>query len=191
MQLSGSSPRPADAAADGRHPVEQLEQLGDVVAVAAGERPGERDAAAVYEEVVLAARAGRDRRGWDPFSSPFFRLQVTRVGDRPRPLELLGGVQLGEQQLVQPLPDAGLLPGPQPPPRGHPAAEPELLRQMLPADPGVQHEQDPLQRQPVIERLATRIAEAPLPARQQRLDPLPQPVRHIPRLRPHRHPSRA
>ena len=37
------------AAADGRHPVEQFEQLRDVVAVAAGERPGERDAAAVYE----------------------------------------------------------------------------------------------------------------------------------------------
>jgi hypothetical protein len=39
----------AGTAADGRHAVEQLEQLGDVVAVAAGERPRERDAAAVYE----------------------------------------------------------------------------------------------------------------------------------------------
>ena len=39
----------ADAAADRRHPVEQLEQLGHVVAVAAGQRPGERDPAAVYE----------------------------------------------------------------------------------------------------------------------------------------------
>ena len=39
----------ADAAADRRHPVEQLEQLGHVVAVAAAERPGERDPAAVYE----------------------------------------------------------------------------------------------------------------------------------------------
>jgi hypothetical protein len=44
-----SASRAADAAADGRHSVEQLEQLGDVVAVAAGERPGQRDAAAVYE----------------------------------------------------------------------------------------------------------------------------------------------
>ena len=33
------SPWPADSAADGRHPVEQLHELGDVVAVAAGERP--------------------------------------------------------------------------------------------------------------------------------------------------------
>ncbi len=49
------APRATDAAAHGWHPVEQLEQLGDVVAIAAGERPGERDAAAVYEEMVLAA----------------------------------------------------------------------------------------------------------------------------------------
>ena len=95
---------------------------------------------------MLAARAGPGRPGWDPFSSPLFRLQVTGVGDRPLPLELLGGVQLGQQQLVQPLPDARLLPRPQPPPRGHPAAEAELLRQVLPADPRVQHKQDPLQR---------------------------------------------
>ncbi len=40
---------PAGSAADGRHAVEQLEQLGNVVAVAARERPGERDPAAVYE----------------------------------------------------------------------------------------------------------------------------------------------
>jgi hypothetical protein len=56
-QRLGASPRSADAATDGRHPVEQVEQLGDVVAVGAGERPGQRDPAAVYEEVVLATRA--------------------------------------------------------------------------------------------------------------------------------------
>ncbi len=48
-QRPRTTSRPDDAAADGRYPVEQLEQLRDVVAVAAGERPGERDAAAVYE----------------------------------------------------------------------------------------------------------------------------------------------
>jgi hypothetical protein len=54
-QPFGSSARAADAAADGRHAVEQIEQLRDVVAVAAGERPGERYPASVYEEMVLAA----------------------------------------------------------------------------------------------------------------------------------------
>jgi len=71
-------------------------------------------------------------------------------------------VQLGEQQFVQPLPHSGLLPGAKPPPSRHAAAKAELLRQMLPADPGVQHEQDPLQHLPVGERLAARIAETPL-----------------------------
>jgi len=33
---------------------------------------------------------------------------------------------------------------------------------VLPADPGVQHKQDPLQHAPIIKRLATRIPEAPL-----------------------------
>jgi hypothetical protein len=46
---------------------------------------------------------------------------------------------------------------------------------MLPTDPGVQHEQDPLQHLPVVERLASRLAETPLPHRQQRLDPLHSP----------------
>jgi hypothetical protein len=38
------------------------------------------------------------------------------------PFELIGGVQLGEQELVQLLPDAGSLPGAQPAPGRHPAA---------------------------------------------------------------------
>jgi hypothetical protein len=48
-QRPGSAAGTPDTAADGRHAVEQVQQLGDVVAVAAGQRPGERDPAAVYE----------------------------------------------------------------------------------------------------------------------------------------------
>jgi hypothetical protein len=69
-------PRPAaratDAAAHGRHSVEQFEQLGHVVAVAAGERPGERDPAAVYEQVVLAAAATPVDRARACVGAPFF-----------------------------------------------------------------------------------------------------------------------
>ena len=71
-QGARSASRPADAAADGRHSVEQLEQLGDVVAVAAGERPRERHTAAVYEEVVLAARAAAIDGAGTRFGAPFF-----------------------------------------------------------------------------------------------------------------------
>ncbi len=52
-----STSRATAPAADGRYPVEQLEQLGDVVAVAAGDSPSERDPAAVYEQMVFAAPA--------------------------------------------------------------------------------------------------------------------------------------
>ena len=67
-----STSRAADASSDGRHPVEQLEQLGDVVAVAARERPRERDAAAVYEQVVLAACSATIDRAGTRFAAPFF-----------------------------------------------------------------------------------------------------------------------
>jgi hypothetical protein len=63
---------PAGTAAHRRDTVEQGEQLGDVVAVGSCKRPGERQAAAVYEDVVLAARtAPVDRAGAD-FRAPFF-----------------------------------------------------------------------------------------------------------------------
>ena len=69
-------PRPASGAADtaahGRHPVEQLEQLSDVVAVAAGQRPGERDPAAVYEEMVLAAQEAAVDWARTCLGAPFF-----------------------------------------------------------------------------------------------------------------------
>jgi hypothetical protein len=66
--LSGTS----DPAANGRHPVEQLEQLRDVVAVAARDRPGQRDTAAVYEEVVLAAATAPVDGARTRFLAPFF-----------------------------------------------------------------------------------------------------------------------
>jgi hypothetical protein len=64
--------RPSDPSAHGRHPVEQLDQLGDVVAVAAGEPPGERDPAAVYEEVMLAAVPAAIDRAGTGLRAPFF-----------------------------------------------------------------------------------------------------------------------
>jgi hypothetical protein len=68
----GSSSRPADPPAHVRHPIEQREQLGDVVAVAARERPGQRDAAPVYEEMLLAAAAAPVDRAGACLRAPFF-----------------------------------------------------------------------------------------------------------------------
>ena len=60
----GSSARPADDSRDRWDLVQQGQELGDVVAVSAGQRHGERDALAVGEDVVLAARpCAVDRAG--------------------------------------------------------------------------------------------------------------------------------
>ena len=52
-QPVGPPARPADFAADGRDTVEQRDQLGDVVAVTAGNRERERDPGGIDQEVVL------------------------------------------------------------------------------------------------------------------------------------------
>src|SRR5215210_1267275 len=77
---------------------------------------------------------------------------------------------------MQRLPDAGLLPGPQSPPARHPGAVAELLRQVAPGDPGMQHVQDPVECLAVIQREPARMPEASLADRDQRLDLGPQPV---------------
>src|SRR4051794_11113904 len=55
--LPGAAGRPAGLAADRADAVEERQQLRDVVAVAAGERDGQRDPACVADEMVLGARA--------------------------------------------------------------------------------------------------------------------------------------
>ncbi len=65
----GSLAGPADLAADGGDAVDEGQQLGDVVAVAGGQRDGQRDAVAVDQQAVLGAQAGAvNRRG--PGESP-------------------------------------------------------------------------------------------------------------------------
>ena len=62
----------ADLAADRWYPVDERDQLGDVVAVAAGERPGERDPSRVYEKVMLRAVSGSINRARARLGAPFF-----------------------------------------------------------------------------------------------------------------------
>lgn len=54
-QAVGPAPWPPDPAAHRRHLVQQRHELGDVVAVAAGQRDGQRGAMAVGQNVVLGA----------------------------------------------------------------------------------------------------------------------------------------
>src|SRR5215207_7572383 len=68
----GSPPWPSDATADRRYPIEQRQQLRDVVAVTAGQRPGQRQPAAIYEEMLFAPAAAPVDRAGTRLRTPFF-----------------------------------------------------------------------------------------------------------------------
>jgi hypothetical protein len=68
----GSSSWTADLAAHGRDALDERHQLRDVVAVAPGDRPGERDPGRVYEQVVLGAVSGSVNRARARRGAPFF-----------------------------------------------------------------------------------------------------------------------
>jgi hypothetical protein len=119
--------------------------------------------------------------GLGPVWAALHRAHVRAVNHRPGPVQRPGGVQLGQQRLVQLLPDPGFVPVPQPPPARHPGPEAKLLRQELPRDAGVEHEQDAAQDLAVIQPPAAGMIGPPRDDRQQRLDPGPQVVRDDPR----------
>ena len=67
-----STTRPTATTAHRWDAVEQFEQLGDVVAVGGRHCPGERQAAAIYEEVMLAAAPAAIDRAGAGLCAPFF-----------------------------------------------------------------------------------------------------------------------
>ncbi len=62
-QLPRAAAGPAASPADRRHGVDQRNELGDVVTVAAGQSDRERDAAGVTDQVVLGAGPAAVDRG--------------------------------------------------------------------------------------------------------------------------------
>jgi hypothetical protein len=74
--VCGDPGRPAawatGLAAHERHPLDQRDELGYVVAVAAGDCPGERDPGRIDQEVVLRAVSGSINRARARRGAPFF-----------------------------------------------------------------------------------------------------------------------
>jgi hypothetical protein len=68
----GAAAGASDPAAHRRHTLDQRDQLRDVVAVAARDRPGERDPGRVYEQVMLRASSGPINRARARLGAPFF-----------------------------------------------------------------------------------------------------------------------
>ena len=67
-----ASARSARFAAYRRDTLDQRDELSDVVAVAARDRPGERDPGGVYEKVMLRAGSGSINRARPRLGAPFF-----------------------------------------------------------------------------------------------------------------------
>lgn len=65
------APGPALLAAHRRHSLEERDQLGNVVAVAAGQGSSERDAIGVGDQVMLAARPAPINRASSGLDSPY------------------------------------------------------------------------------------------------------------------------
>jgi hypothetical protein len=85
------------------------DQLRDVVPVAARERPSEREAGRLDEEMVLQRFLALSTE-LGPVSQPLFRLHVAGVDDCPRSLDRRRCPQPLEQKRVQPLPHPRPLP---------------------------------------------------------------------------------
>src|SRR4051812_29827614 len=131
--------------------------------------------ARIGDDLVLApllatvdgARAGPSATAASPHEAA--------VDQRPIPVDPIRLVQLGQEPLVELLPDPGLVPVAEPPPAGHAATAAHLPGEILPVDAGLQDEQDAGQRLAVVDRLAAgEAAAARLVWREQRLQPLPE-----------------
>ena len=81
------------------------------------------------DQVVLAAGLSPVGRGLPGSRAALHRMQVRRVHGGAGEVEHAGRTQLGQQQLVQSLPDPDLVPLRQPPPTRHPRSETQLRRQ--------------------------------------------------------------
>lgn len=110
------------------------------------------------------------------------RPDMAGVDGSPRKDEHVGRPQLGEQQLVQPLPDSGLVPIPKPSPARHPRAEAQFLGQKPPRDTCVDDKQNSAEHLPTIQAPSARVTVPALDHQHQRLDPCPQSVVDLPRL---------
>jgi hypothetical protein len=172
------APRPR-LAADRRLVHEHVQDLRDLIDVGGGHGRVQGNAVRVGQDVVLAAglaAVGGVRAG---VFAPFRGLAKGGVDERPRPVDRVGTVQFGQEQGVQALPDARLIPAPQVVAAGLAAAAAEVGGQVVPGDAGLEDEQDAGQDLAVVQGFAAGEAGAARRRRwQQGLHTLPEFVRN-------------
>lgn len=122
--------------------------------------------------------ASPDRWGWDRVPPHPFGCHRSGVQTCSGPVDLIGRSQTIQQNLMELVPDPGLLPITKPTPAGHSTPTAHLLRQVLPRNPGPQDEQDPRQRATIGKRWAPSSARPRRNGREQRFNDLTQLVRN-------------
>ncbi len=170
----GPLPRAADLARHRRDLVEQRRELGDVITV--GRRPahGHGDARGVGQDVVLAARLAPIHGAGASGPAAVGRADRGAIDQRPRPIDLVGPAEPGQQDSVDPVPGAVGLPVAQASPAGHARAAAHLARQVLPGDASFQDEEDARQGVAVADGGASPLGARRRPGRQERADDFPE-----------------
>jgi hypothetical protein len=99
-------------AADRGDRLDERDELGDVVAVAAGQRHRERDPTAVADQMMFGASLAPVDRARTGVGAPLFRADVGGIHTRTRPVDPPCRVQLYQQHLMELVEHPGLGPVP-------------------------------------------------------------------------------
>src|SRR5258708_20441939 len=174
LQPFGFLPLGSRLATDGGHTRQDIEDLRDLVDVGGCYGRGQGNALAIGHHMVLAARLAPIRGIGARVLAPFRRLGEGSVDQGTFPVDQVRAVEFGQQQGMQPDPDAGLVPGLQVMSAGLAATAAQFGRQVVPGHTGLEDEENAGENLAVIQGLASGKPEAALCMwRQQRRHPLP------------------
>ena len=139
IQPLGSAARTTAFASNRRHGFHQGQPLRHIWPVRPGHNRGQRHPVGIGDPMMLtpglAAVCGIGA-GFSPQRLP--HAGAVHAGTRPG--QAVGRSQFGQQQMMKPLPHAGVMPCLQTTPAGHPGTPPHLLGQLIPWDAALQDE---------------------------------------------------
>ena len=140
IQPLGSATRTTAFASDRGHSVHQGQPLRHIWPVRPGHNRGQRQPVGIGDPRMLTPGLAAVLDWGRVFSpAPTARRQALSTQARG-PVQAVGRSQFGQQQMMKPLPHAGVMPCLQTTPAGHPGTPPHLLGQLIPWDAALQDE---------------------------------------------------
>jgi hypothetical protein len=95
---------------DAWNPVDQREQLGNIMTVGSGQGNGQGDAVGIGEQMMFAAQFASIRGIWAGFFTSTGSTQRGAIHESSIPIDLVRGLKFRKQGFENTLPNAGLLP---------------------------------------------------------------------------------